>query len=343
MNEREKISSEFRENILKSVGENVKKSAPKASVVMPAYNIAEYIAESLDSVLAQTFKDYETIVINDGSLDTKELEKNLESYRDKIIYLKQENRGAGIARNIAVEHARGELVAFLDGDDVWKPDFLAAQIEFLEKNDFDMVYADAELFGGSIYDGQTFMQTAPSAGKVDFESLLDLRCNVITSGTVVRRQTIFDAGMFEWKRIRAQDFVLWLKIARSGARVGYQKKILLKYRVRPDSLSGDSVQRVRREIDVFRRVENLFELSKSQRKIINRHLERLEADLEVERGKSYLLQENFAAAKDAFQNANRYRRSNRLRLIIWLIRFAPRLFLKIYKARRAKEIAFFPK
>lgn len=326
-----------------SVGEDVKKASPKASIIIPAYNVAEFISETLNSVIRQTFDDFEVIVINDGSPDTEEFEKEIESFRRKIIYLRQENRGAAIARNIAIENARGELLAFLDGDDVWKPEYLESQINFLEKNEFDLVYANAELFGGSQYDGQTFMQTAPSTGEANFETLLDLRCNIITSGTVVRRKTVLDAGMFEWKKIRGHDFVLWLKAAQNGARIGYQNRVLLKYRVRPDSLSGDSVQRVQREIDIFQYVKTIFQLNERQRHIIAKHLERLASDLEIEHGKSFLLQERFEAAKSAFEKANQYRRSNRLRLIIWLIGFAPRLFLKFYKARRSEEIAFVPK
>jgi glycosyltransferase involved in cell wall biosynthesis len=335
-------NSEKRE-IQKSVGENVKKTPPAVSVIIPAYKIAGFIAESLESVFAQAFEDYEIILINDGSPDTAEFEKAVAPFRDKIIYLENENCGASISRNIAIENSRGEFLAFLDGDDIWKTNYLESQTDFLKANNLEMVYCDAELFGGSVYDGRNYMQTSPSNGKVNFESLLNLECNVITSGTIAKRETVLKAGMFEWERNRAHDFVLWLKIARNGARIGYQKKVLLKYRVRADSLSGDSKQRVQREIDVFYRVEKLFALTEDQTKIVENHLSRLEADLQIEKGKSYLLQENFEAAKSAFEQANDYRRSNRLRLIIWLIRFAPHLLLKIYQTRRSEEIAFVPK
>ena len=92
----------------KRTGQNVHANSPKVSVIIPAYNIAKYVGETLDSVLAQTFKDFEIIVINDGSPDTIEFEKVLKPYFDQIIYLKIENIGAGAARNIAIENARGE-------------------------------------------------------------------------------------------------------------------------------------------------------------------------------------------------------------------------------------------
>ena len=336
------ITEVIEKNIVKRVGRDVMKNAPKVSIITPAYNIAEYIAETLDSVSAQTYSDYEIIIVNDGSPDTAEFEKVLEPYFDKIVYLAHENAGAGEARNVAIENARGEFLAFLDGDDIWLPEYLESQIGFLEADDYDLVYADALHFGGSAYDGTTFMQSAPSVGEANFNSLLDLRCNIITSGTVARKRSVLEAGMFETERVRAHDFVLWLKMARSGARIGYQRKVLLKYRVRIESLSGDSIDRVLREIDVYKRVTQMFELDANQKNIVGNHLQRLESDLEIERGKSFLLREEFEAAKNSFAKANEHRRSSRLRLIIGLLRVAPRLILKFYRSRRAAEIAFIP-
>lgn len=323
------------------VGENVK-SDPKVSVIIPAYNIAEFISETLDSVFIQTFIDFEVLVINDGSPDTEEFEKVLKPYFDKIVYLKVENIGAGAARNVGIENSRGELIAFLDGDDVWLPEFLESQVNFLEENNYDLVYSDALLFGGSAFDGKNYMQDAPSEGEANFENLLDFRCNVITSGTVVRKKDVVEAGMFEWAKVRAHDFILWLKIAKAGGKIGYQRKILLKYRVRIESLSGNSIQRVQREIDVFQRVLKLIKLNQVEKAIIEKQLTRLEAEIEIERGKSYLLQKDFESAQKSFEKGNKYRQSMRLQLIIWSLRFAPNLLLKFYQSRRSEEIAFIP-
>src|ERR1017187_1702587 len=103
--------------------------APLVSVIIPAYRAAQSIAATLGSVLAQTFKDYEIIVVNDGSPDSEELEKALEPYRDRIIYLRQENQGPGGARNTGILTASGQYVALLDADDIWAPEHLAAQLD----------------------------------------------------------------------------------------------------------------------------------------------------------------------------------------------------------------------
>ena len=105
------------------------------SVIIPAYRVAAYIADALDSVLAQVSKRLEVmaveiIVVNDGSPDTDKLETVLEPYRDRIVYLKQENGGVSSARNAGIGAARGEWLAFLDGDDMWLPDISTLNLQF---------------------------------------------------------------------------------------------------------------------------------------------------------------------------------------------------------------------
>lgn len=328
--------------VQKLSGRRVAGDAPLVSIIIPAYNIAAFVGQALDSIRAQTFRNFETVVINDGSPDAEEFEKAIEPYLDEIVYIKQENRGAGAARNVAIEHSRGNLLAFLDGDDIWLPDFLGSQVAFLQNGGFDMVYSDALMFGMPAADGKRFMESAPSEGEVNVNSILDFSCNVITSGTVARRQAVVDAGSFEWEKVRAHDFHLWLRMLKNGAKIGYQKKVLLKYRVHLDSLSGDSVQRVQREIDVFKRVRETVPLDSAQREIVERQLAGLESDKEIEQGKSFLLGEDFSSARAAFEKANEYRRSFKLGVIIRLMTIAPRLLLKFYRSRRAGEIALVP-
>ena len=90
-------------------------SNPLVSIIIPAYNVTNYIGDALNSVLAQTFTDYEVIVINDGSPDSEALERALVPYMSRIVYLRQENQGVSAARNRGILSARGTLLAFLDG------------------------------------------------------------------------------------------------------------------------------------------------------------------------------------------------------------------------------------
>jgi glycosyltransferase involved in cell wall biosynthesis len=330
-------------NITKRVGRNVFEKPPRVSVVVPAYNSAKFICETLDSVIRQKFREHEIIVVNDGSPDTEEFERAIFLQQEDIIYIKQKNAGAGVARNTAIEHARGEIIAFLDADDIWMQSFLASQLVYLERHRYDMVYCDAQLFGMQSAYRRTFMETAPSVGEANFESILDLKCNVITSGTMARRQSIIDAGCFEIERVRAHDFHLWLRMAKNGAKIGYQRKQLLKYRVHLESLSGDAVSRVERERDAFERVARTIELTDDQKAIVERRITGLEADLAVEQGKAHLLHGNYREAQLAFRTANRHRRSAKLVLISLLTRIAPKMLLNFYRSNRQAEIALMPR
>jgi len=317
--------------------------APAVSVVIPAYNTADYIAETLESLFGQTFKDFEAIVVNDGSPDTMKLETVLEKYADDIVYIKRPNGGAGAARNTAIQHARGEIIAFLDGDDIWAPGFLESQYSFLTANGFDMVYSNADLFGSASVAGETFMDGAPSDGVADLDALIDLRCNVLTSATLVRKSIVERAGMFENERVHAEDFHLWLRIARLGAKIGYQKKVLLKYRVRPDSLSGDGISRITRSVEVFKRAARTIDFTNEQRQRVAIRISGFESDLAVARGKILLLDGKFRDAADAFSEANRFRKSPKLSAILWLSRFMPRTLSAFYKFTRRAEIDFVAK
>lgn len=310
-------------------------SAPTVSVVIPAYNVAPYIGESLASVFAQTYHNYEVILINDGSPDTQDLEQELEPYMKRIVYLKQENRGAAAARNEGLKVARGRFVAFLDADDLWLPDYLTEQLKFIESNGHDLVYADAIIFGDSVADGRTYMETSPSTGEVTFKSLLNGRCNVITSGVVARRQLVLEAGAFDVELRNAQDFDLWLRLARGGARLAYQRKVLLRYREHVGSLSGDELNRIKRELRVLDKVERTYDLTPDERAEVSRVRESLNAHWELETGKQHLARGEFSDALAAFKRANSFYRIWKLRVMTLLLRVSP-LFVQKYYLRRAR-------
>ena len=122
-------------------------SSPRVSVIIPTFNRAAMLRDAIDSVLNQTFEDYEIIVVDDGSTDnTRETISKFNS--PKITYIYQENRGRSIARNIALSRARGEFIAFLDSDDIFLPYKLEKQINAMEiQKDYGLVYSAAIVAG----------------------------------------------------------------------------------------------------------------------------------------------------------------------------------------------------
>lgn len=310
-------------------------SAPQVSVVIPAYNAAAFIAGAVESVLAQTFTDFEVIVVNDGSPDTNELERALAPFLEQIVYLKQENRGPSGARNAAIEAARGQYVALLDSDDVWLPDYLAQQMRLLKADpQLDLIYGDAWLFGDSTLAGKTFMEGAPSRGPVTFESLLRYESSIITSCVVARRQALIDAGLFDEAFIRCEDFDLWLRLAHRGSRISYHKQALARHRAHGESLAADAIRMVEAQIKVLEKAITLLPLTTAQQELIDKQLVNCAAQIALEQGKRHFMAGEYEQAAHALRQANNFYGSRKLRLVLWALRAAPSVLSYVDRARQ---------
>ncbi len=298
---------------------------PKVSVIIPAYNTAAFIAETLESVFAQTFSEFEVIVINDGSPDTDELVQVLAPYRERILYFEQQNRGLAGARNTGIQHARGEYLAFLDSDDCWLPDYLASQIKLLEEDSsLDIVYCDARYFGDPAMAGKTCMQTFPSNGPVTLESLIRQDCSVILSCTIARRQVVVDVGLFDESLRSCEDYDLWLRIIYGGGHIAYQKKVLGRYRSRPGSLSRNNLKMAESLVAVCEKAESRMQLSDETRATLKNQLKQAQAHFDLEAGRNFLAAGDFDRAKHSLTKANYFFRRAKLKLAILGLQIAPR-------------------
>src|SRR5215211_460208 len=256
-------------------------ASPLVSVIVPAYDVAEFIGEALNSVLAKTFTDYEIIVINDGSPDTEALERALAPYMSRIVYLKQENRGVSAARNNGINAARGSLIAFLDGDDVWLPNYLEVQVKRIQADPtIDVLYPNVQMFGGSSEDGEEFMTICPSTGEVTFERLLLQECNV-SNCSIARRETLIRAGLFDEALRSVEDFDLWLRVIKHGGRIAYHRDVLARYRRRPGSLTADPIWLGQHIIQVLDKVKQTMDLTPSEGATVDLHHQRFEALLSL--------------------------------------------------------------
>jgi glycosyltransferase involved in cell wall biosynthesis len=307
--------------------------SPLVSVIIPAYDVADFIGEALDSVFAQTLTDYEVIVVNDGSPDTLELEQALAPYMSRIVYLKQENRGVSAARNTGISAARGSLIAFLDGDDVWLPNYLEVQVERIQADPtIDVLYPNVLMFGGSSETGEEFMTICPSSGEVTFERLLRQECNV-SNCSIARKETIVRAGMFDETLRSVEDFDLWLRVIKGGGRIAYHRDVLAHYRRRAGSLTADPIWLSEHILEVLRKVKHRDDLTPSERVTVDEQYEHFHALLRLHEGKRAFFSGDTAGAIDGLTEANRFFRNRKTAITLMMLRVAPRLLLRAYDLR----------
>lgn len=307
--------------------------APAVSVIMPAYQSAPYIADALESVFAQTFRDFEVVVVNDGSPDTEELERVLAPYRGRVVYLKQENRGVSAARNTAIRAARAPLVAMLDPDDLWEPEYLEVQVAAMREDPtLDILYPNALIFGEGEHAGKTYMEVNPSDGEVSFEGLLTEQCTIVNY-VIARRDAIVGAGFFDESLRRSEDFDLWLRILCRGGRIKYHRRVLARYRRHAGSLSSDPVLMARDILRVLDKAAGEPDLDAARRDLLDRARERFGAELRLQEGKRAFLRGDARAAADGLGEANRFFRSLKLSVAVRLLRLSPGLLLRAYKLR----------
>ncbi|MEG4036015.1 glycosyltransferase [Microcoleus sp. S36b_A4] len=200
---------------------------PQVSVVIPAYNCADYVGQAVDSVLHQTYANWEIIVIDDGSKDDTRLV--LEKYGDRIRYIYQQNQGVSIARNHGIELARGEFIAFLDADDYFFPDKLAAQMAvFAARPNLGIVHSGWRLVNSI---GEPLKDVKPwqNVPKLDLEMWLRWK-PVLPSAMVFRRQWLERAGGFDPRFPPAEDTDLVLRLALMGCEAEWLQQVTVCYR-----------------------------------------------------------------------------------------------------------------
>lgn len=200
----------------------------KVSVIIPAYNKAEWTAQTVDSVLQQTYPNIEVIVVDDGSKD--HTRQRLSVYGDRIRYIYKDNGGACSARNEGIRQATGEFVAFLDCDDLYLEDKVAASVAYLRENPRFVFIHTAVNF----IDDQNNVVGYRSHPKSRYEGWIAQRLifeNYICNSTiVVRQEALQQAGFFDESFFMPADWDMWLRLAEVG-QVGFINRPLTQYRV----------------------------------------------------------------------------------------------------------------
>ncbi len=241
------------------------KKEPLVSIIIPAFNAEKYIKTAINSALRQTYQNIEIIVIDDGSIDkTAEIVK---SYKDpRIIYGYQKDRGQSAARNAGIKIAKGEYIALLDSDDLFLPEKIEKQVDFLETHlDCGVCYCKIYNFFDDRPD-KLFYNPVPNYSGFIFDKLL--KHSVVNPLTAVLRKEILEKyGGFndDWRRCDEQ--YLWLKLAFNKVKFCYLDEVLAYYRINKNSLSNQAVY-LKETYEKFLELLNMVEswLSPAERK-----------------------------------------------------------------------------
>ncbi len=222
------------------------------SIITPVYNSKRYISENIKSVQAQTYTDWEHILVDDCSSDDSEsIIKSYQSKDHRIKYHRlEENSGAGIARNKAIELAQGNYIAFLDSDDQWYPQKLEKQLLFMQKNDYHFSFTDYDMMDEK---GQKLSKYVKCNPIVTYKSALYK--NPIGCLTVIYSVDFFGKQYMPSIRKR-QDYGLWLNLLKKTDGYGLNE-CLASYRTGNASISANKMDLLKYEWKIYREVEGL--------------------------------------------------------------------------------------
>ena len=223
------------------------------SIITPTYNCAKFIGETIKSVQAQTYEKWELIIVDDCSADDTRsvVLKAAENDPRITYYCLKKNSGAAVARTAAMKLAAGEYMAFLDSDDLWMPDKLERQIEFMKKNHVSFSCTAYEQIDE---DGNSLGRIIKTVKKTDYNRLL-LDCPVGNSTVIYN---IDKMGKFKVPNIRKRnDDALWLQMLKKEKYIWGMPDVLMKYRVRKNSISSNKLKVIKYHWILYRDVEHL--------------------------------------------------------------------------------------
>ena len=223
---------------------------PMVSVIMPAYNAEKTIKESMESVLKQTYKDFELIVIDDCSSDGTEA--LIESYAlkdNRIIHLKNQcNSGVSYTRNRAVECARGEWIAFLDSDDIWETNKLETQVALMKAKNAVLVYTASSYISA---DGTPYSYILPAEEKISYSMLL--KRNIISCSSAMIKTSVMKNIKMPNDAMH-EDYFVWLTVLKSIPYAYGINEPLLIYRLSNNSKSSNRIKSAKMTYNTYRAI-----------------------------------------------------------------------------------------
>ena len=221
------------------------------SIIMPTYNCAKFIGKTIESVLNQTYSNWELIIVDDCSKDnTEEVVKAFNDSRIKYNKL-ENNSGAAIARTEAMKIASGTYMAFLDSDDLWKKDKLEKQLKFMKENNYNFTCTTYEQINEA---GEKLNKIIKTKKRADYNRIL-LDCPVGNSTVMYNVEKL---GKFEVPNIRKRnDDCLWLQILKKEKYIYGMTEVLMEYRIRSNSISSNKFSLIKYHWQLYREIEHL--------------------------------------------------------------------------------------
>jgi glycosyltransferase involved in cell wall biosynthesis len=303
------------------------------SIITPAYNAEDYLTETVRSVLAQTFGDFEMLIVDDGSTDrTAEIAERFSAGDSRIQLIRQSNAGPSAARNAAIRRARGRYLALLDSDDLWMPTYLADQLAILAAHpEVDVVSANAVNLGGPT-DG---LPLRPVDDRCVPITLLDMIAteDSVCIMSLFRRTVVDKVRGFDSTLCGNEDYDFWLRAACAGCRFLFNLTPSGRYRRRPSSLSSDELRMLTGIIGVLARVRPLCDEGSVERQTLDRQIIRFSRERLLTCAKAALLQHDFRQASRHFADLSQVPGNAYHRALGRLGQAAPRLLLWAYSAK----------
>ena len=309
---------------------------PAVSVIMPAYNVEPFIEAAIRSVLDQTWRDFEVIVIDDGATDDSYAAAGRAAGGDpRIRIVRRPNGGLSAARNTGLAHATAPVIALLDSDDLWTPTFLERQMSILDADpSIDVVSGNAWNLGGE-FDGQPARPWPDLRQQPDLTTILaDEEAVFVMS--LFRRRVYEVIGGFDETLRTNEDYDFWLRAAIAGFRFARNDQPLAFYRRRDDSLSADDIRMLRGILHVYAKHRPAVRFSHPAVDILELQIKRFEAELIAAEAKAAMEKRDYSLARDHLDALRARRGGTMLGVARVMARWTPRLLWKAYQIRRGR-------
>jgi glycosyltransferase involved in cell wall biosynthesis len=308
---------------------------PAVSVIMPAYNVEPFIEPAIGSVLAQTWHDFELIVVDDGATDgTHGAAVRAAGGDPRVTILRRQNGGLSAARNTGLRESTAPIIALLDSDDLWAPMFLEKQMAWFDDPSIDIVTGNAWNLGGA-QDGQPARPRPDERPQPDLTGILADEESIFVM-SLFRRRVYEVIGGFDESLKTNEDYDFWLRAAIAGFRFVRNDEPLGHYRRRDGSLSSSDVRMLKGILRVYAKQRPAILYVHPAIDILDLQIKRFEAELMAAEAKVAMANHDFTSALEHIDALRERRGGPMLGVAKVMARWTPRLLWKAYQIRRGR-------